>query len=790
MNFWKPYASLILFATAISFGAEKPNVFCGYAPEYEDLYYPIIDQKIVGDPSLYPFLNCPWSTFCESPGTLTATQENLEDWRKFFGKNLSEEVLYQLIYKETPDWYQKLDDNESNVAGGILANKINKNLQKPFAKYMLLAKQCEGISSNKSGGNGWYQGEENDGYDKKPELLELALERYKVETNPFLKNRYGYQIVRLAHYLGENKAALTYFDNFLQLDSKTPYVYYLALEQRSGAAYNLKDLKEATKGFLKVYTKVPSRRESCALSLRYMDWSDPQLSDNFFADNGYADLESFFKSYYFNGSVSREMQKLQDRNPNSPYLEVLAIREVDKLQNTLFNDHYNGWTGHSEKDKSDNSQTLQTLQKIAKLQVENKDVERKDFWRIVLSSTYLKNDDYKNATLYASEISKKSEMYVQAKLLASSIEILQLNSIDRREIGKLFKQLKSDKQLHESRPLTAFFFNSISDLYKKNDNLVVSLLGSMNYGGESYQYSWKQAKTDLGNHYKLHYKNEFVEDDIINKLQDFIDLPNKTDYEKLIVSKLQSSPKDYVNELRGTWYFQQDQLDEAIFYFKKIENPSIFYREDIRPELFAGAIREYFDTPFIQQSDKMYLKYKGLFSDDISKVERDETYPDNKLKLAQTFKKLEELAISNPENAADYFYMLGNAWYNTSDHGWFLNALQYLGNNERNHVLNYDYYSEGEQKGDHSEFVRNATKYFERAVDAEGSKETKAKAIFMLAKTNYCFTQERNADYKYRVEVCGDHKNYFETLHTDYSDTAFEAQVIRECSWYRSFMEM
>jgi hypothetical protein len=379
-------------------------------------------------------------------------------------------------------------------------------------------------------------------------------------------------------------------------------------------------------------------------------------------------------------------------------------------------------------------------------------------------------------------------MYVQAKLLLFSIEILQLKSIDRREVGRLFNQLKSDKQLHESRPLTAFFFNSISDLYKKNDNLVVSLLSSMNYGGGSYQYSWEQTEADLGNHYKLHYKNEFVEEDIIKKLQDFIDLPNKTDYEKLIVSKLQSSPQDYVNELRGTWYFQKDQLDEAISYFKKIENPSVFYGKNIRPELFAGAIREYFDTPFIQQSDKMYLSYKSLFTDDIPKVERKETYPDNKLKLAQTFKKLEELAISDPENAADYYYMLGNAWYNTSERGWFLNALQYLGNNERNHVLNYNYYSEGQEKGGDSEFARNATKYFEMAIAAEGNIETKAKATFMLAKTNYCFTQERSADYKYSVEVCGDHKDYFETFLNDYSDTAFEAQVIRECSWYRNFL--
>ncbi len=789
MNFWKPYASLFFFVTSIAFAAERPNVFCGYFPEYDELYYPIIDQKIISDPSLYPFLNCPMSTFCEYPGTQTAAQENLEDWRKFFGRDLSEQVLYQLIYDETTDWYQKLETDNSNVVNGIMARKIDKRLQKPFAKYMMLAKQCEGISSNKSGGSGWYQGEENDGYDRKPELLELALKNYKEETNDFLKNRYGYQIVRLAHYLQENKAALAYFDNFLKLDPTTSYIYYLALEQRSGAAYNLGYFQEATQGYLKVYTQVPSRRKVCALSLKHMDWSNPQLNDQFFVDNGYADLESFFKAYYFNGSIPREMQKLQTNNPNSPYLEVLAIREIDKLQNRLFDNHYYGWNINSESEESLDSEALKALQKIAKSQIGNEDVSRKDFWKIILSATYLKNNDFDDALLYASEVDKDGPMYVQAKRLSFAVNVLKLSEVNRAEIEKLFTQLKSDKQLYESPPLTAFFFNSVSDLYKKNGNVITALLGSVYYGEGHTFDSWEKATSTIGHNSSLNYKNDFVDGVIIQKMQNFIDLSKKTDYERLILSKLKSTPEDYVNELRGTWYFQQNKLKEAISSFEKIKDQSAFYGEYIRPEMFSGAIHEYFDTPFLQQSDKIHLKYKSLFSDDIQKKEREETYPDNKLKLARTLQKLEGLAKSDPVNAADYYYMLGNAWYNMSERGWFLNSLHYMGNNERNRIVEYDYGPEGQQIAGDSEFAKTATKYFQLARTAQGDRETKAKAIFMLAKTNYCFTEEEASDYKYKVEVCGDHRDYFQILKDGYSDTAFEALTIRECSWYRSFLD-
>lgn len=785
MNFWKLYISLILVSTTFAFASEKPIAVCGYSPSYEELYYPIIDQRIIGDSSLYPFLNCPISPFCDFATTGTGVQENLDDWRKFFGNNLSEETLLQLIYTETQDWYEKLEANNTTVVNSSLANKINKNLQKSFARYMMLAKQCEGIRSNNSGGSDWYQGEYDDEYDSKPELLELALKNYKAETNAFLKNRYGYQIVRLAHYLQENGAALKYFDNFLTLDSEAPYIYYLALEQRSGAAYNLKQLQQATKGFLEVYSKIPSRRENCALSLKYMDWSNPQLKDDFFTKNGLTEIQSFFKAYYFKGSNSREMQKLQNTNPKSPYLEVLAIREVDKLQNSIFENYDDGWNGYYGDVKMPNSESVRVLQRIALSQIENREVLRVDFWRIVLSATFLKDKQYDMAISNLSKIAANSEMYVQAKRLSFAIETLQLKTIDRREIDRLFSQLRSDKQLHKSWVVTAFFFNSVVDLYRKEGNFLLSSLGNLNYANEMNEFTWEKIESRFsGNFY---YKNGYVKDEVIKKFQGIIDLPNKTSYEKFILSILKSNPQDFANELRGTWYFQQNRLEEAISYFQKIEKPSAFYGKNIRPEMFSGAIREYFNAPFGEQSDNIHLKYKNLFADDIQKKEREETYPDNKLKLAQTLLKLEGLAKRDPTNAADYYYMLGNAWYNMSESGWFLNSLHYIGNNDRNYFLG-TFHSNDRKDMNDSQFIITATEYFKKARTSQGNRETKAKAIFMLAKTNYCYDEKKVSNGNYSVEVCGDHKDYFQTLKDDYSDTAFAALTIRECSWYRSFL--
>lgn len=798
MPIWKSFVSILLLSTTLGFASATPVALCGSAPDYEDLYYPILDQKIIKDASLYPFLNCPGSPFCTHSGTNIGVEENILDWQQFFGEGLSDEVVYQLVYTESEDWYTMLEAQDLRVLKGDLAKSIPSDLQKAFSTYMVLAKKCEGISSNAEGNTGWYQGEYKEEVDKKPELLELALKNYHRETNSFLKNRYGYQIVRLAHYLQENEEAIRYFDQFLHLDTTTPYIYYLALEQRSGAAFNVGAMAEATKGFLEVYAKAPSRREVCALSLKYIDWSNPQLGDAFFAENDFDEIYSFFKSFYLNGSVAREMQNIYTKNPNSAYLEVLAMREIDDLQKKLFDNDYYEWNTESDKEQDVDSESLRVLQKIAKLQVVDKNVERKDFWQLILSASYLKNRAYNSAAQQAAKVSKSSALYLQAERLIFAIEVMQLKKIDRQKIERLFTKLKATPELHTYSPVTGFFFNTIADLYAADGNVILSHLAKIYYYGETSVYdkegaalyaSWDKIESNIGSNWKLNYKNNYVEEATIAKLKAFVALPNKTTYEKLLASKLNSSPEDYVNELQGTWYFQNNQLEKAISHFKKIHNASAFYGDYIRPEMFSGAIQEKFNVSFGEQSDKIHLKYKHLFAEHLGK-ERGEIYPDNKLKLAEYFLELESLAEKDPENAADYYYMLGNAWYNTSLPGWFLNTLHYLGNDSRNQVLNRKYYPRGERQSHNPENTKIITTYFQKALDAKGAKETKAKAIFMLAKTNYCFTQNRTDNNRYKIVACDDHKKYFKILEEDYSDTEFQKEVLKECSWYRSYLSM
>ena len=701
---------------------------------------------------------------------------NLEEWRIFLGKNFSLDETKQLIYKKNLSWYQ----NTLSIGESPILKSLSKSKRKGFLDYMLLAKQCENISSDRGGRSGWYQGEGQNQKNNKPALLEKALLLYETETNTFLKSRYGYQIVRLFHYLQQNEKAVAFFDFNMKLTRNSSYIWHRALEERSGVAYNLKDYNKATEGYLRVYQELPDRRRSCALSLRYLLWNEITLYQDTIEVDGFRDVLYFFNAYY-GGAVDREMRKLQKEYPNSDYLQLLAIREADKIQRQLFSNDVGFSTDIDTK-----SSISDELYEIASNQLQNNDVKNKDIWKLIVAVGLMDNKKFKEAEEVLNSFKKDNTYYTSSKRLLFANEVLQITNVNRTEIERLYEELKEDEILHTYNPVSAFFFNHISDVYEKQGNRLIAHFGKYNYYGSNNdeKKNWESVIGNIGNHFPLEYhKYEYLDESIIERFNDFVYIEDKTSYEKFILSKVKEKPEDYLHELRGTYFLTTNQLDDAIIEFKQIENPNTFYEKLVRADLFSGAINEYFDTPFSQQSDKMHEKYPSVFDEIAYRGDVfNEDYVDNKLLLAQKLLELEGLVIKDHKNASDYYYMLGNAWYNMSERGWFLNPLHYISNSSRNKILGYDHNTEN------SNILFLAQSYFERSIDATvGNKETRAKATFMLAKIEMCFDAKWNNG-TYTIILCDTHRGYFEKLHNEFSDTQFEKQIIKECSWYREFL--
>jgi len=110
-----------------------------------------------------------------------------------------------------------------------------------------------------------------------------------------------------------------------------------------------------------------------------------------------------------------------------------------------------------------------------------------------------------------------------------------------------------------------------------------------------------------------------------------------------------------------------------------VKNQEVFWDTSLRTELFSASIKEYMNVPFVSISNNFHGKYSSVLGKNAvgEGIER-ENYRDNKIKLVETLIKLKELAQTQPDKATDYYYMIGNAWYNMSSNGWFINNSYYL----------------------------------------------------------------------------------------------------------------
>jgi hypothetical protein len=137
--------------------------------------------------------------------------------------------------------------------------------------------------------------------------------------------------------------------------------------------------------------------------------------------------------------------------------------------------------------------------------------------------------------------------------------------------------------------------------------------------------------------------------------------------------------------------------------------------------------------------------------------------------------------------------MIGNAWYNMSEKGWFMNNSYYIGNDHRN-SLGYSSYGNDDvvDRIDDSFILYQANKYFLKALQSKnGSRETKAAILFMLSKTNSCEDGSYNRDTDtYEFHICEEHKEYFDQLKQEYADTAYYKEVLNECSWFKNYVEL
>ncbi|MCU0447857.1 MAG: hypothetical protein MUE85_23405 [Microscillaceae bacterium] len=704
--------------------------------------------------------------------------DNLQEWKTYFKNKPRVEDIKQLVYETSSDDMQKvratilkatsplpnaLKDN-SLVKYLIEKREISERDALETIDYLFYAKVCEPEAVNDES---W---EERKRDTEKMKWLADAGKKYYKEkaSNDFLKLRFAYQAIRMAHYTKQYDKVLRWYDELVEpISMQTESIIrYWNLALRAGALKNLGKKGEAAYYFSLVFDKCMSKRASSFLSFEIGSESEWKQALALCKDNDEKTTLYFLRALQPNALGLEEMQNIYQLLPNSPKLNLLLAREINKLESDLLNINLNEnllfFKSYQGFPKAEAIQQLNKLKTFVNQVVSDKKASQPEVW--ALASGYL---DYvagnpQKATQIFNDLAKNTRdksLKNQIELFRLAMQISSLTKIDEQAENQLYEQVKETKHTH----LHDFLINSFARLYQKQGEIGKAFL-------------CKNAIWDIKSNPKMDLLDNLLALTDKKKLSDFEKdylfkkITNPTYYFEEENSKpARFSPHDILLEVKATVLFGQDKLEEAIAVYKQIPEDVIY---KIEGDPFQANIKDCQDCP--------NSIGKGKY---------------NRLSLAQKIVQLKKIAEKNTVEQDKVYFQLGNIYYNMTHFGNSWLAVDYV----RSGSDLWNYKSTDIQPENREPIFVDCSKakyYFERAMNGaikNGNPEMAAQAAYLAAKC------EQN---EYYLRASGDgwgyilpsyepqNRRYFALIKKEFKKTQYYRELLKECSYFNTFVNI
>ena len=743
------------FFTFVLFTAITSQSFaCAYFSE-DYSYYNLFLQELIDDPRYYPFLLTLETAYYESEQQ--PENENIKEWQKYLG--LSYENTRYLIFEAPRDHIRAAINGDLKNLKFLNADFIVKHKQAllyiSYAKYLEPYMRITHVSDSD-----WdYFPEDTKTadqleYDKVMTVLQRS---WSAETENELKLRYGYQMVRFAHYNRKYDEAIQLFDKYVAPLNYKPAMYYHALAQKAGAMAGAGDITQANFAFMQVFANSDNLKVTALNSIRLKD-DKPYYLNLAKTNNERFDAMLLFGYTEFNNPLSM-IEKIVALSPNAIQAKVLMARVVNQLERErlpIYIYSFNKLPDRSFPLKT-NADYMQRALSLANAQAARSS-QNNDFWNITAAYLNFLDKDYKEAKRLLSNVSPKNEKYrKQIGNIARYIDICEPQLITS-EIEQRWHKTYGDS-------LISFERDVIANKYFLQKEYAKSFIISNNIDA-------LESNPEM---------------EIINNIDNFYLKTNKNDFEKHMLSQcfenLNELP-DYLNYLRGVAYLSSGDWNKASAVFTK----SLKYIEkqlSITSDIFGYNIENYFDR------DVMLVDYLEEFSiDDIM----------NYKTLTDRLIELQKIGDSKNDKSAKANFLIGNFFYNTCNNGYFRETLRFDENNEfhfskfriYSKVDIYDgiYFKGYEDKYYYQNTDVIAQKYLEKAYSQAADNELKARIVFALSKCEQQIHDEKK-EYYHGIydpsDIFISGRVYFKEL-MKYKDTDFFNEVKTNCEYFNYYV--
>ncbi len=796
----------ILIGFACGPGAEEMGEFFSlFQPESAN--YPPADSRYIFTPQLY---NAGTFGLDEEPDSASA-EANTTAWVRYLGSGYSSRLISDALTdtSATNPLVTQLDGAKPEAAA--------------YLRFAYTAQKAAGY-----GPSPW-EGAQPDTVQL-TQLSAQAKASAQAAKDPFLKERYAFQAVKLADEAGLHSQSR---DNYEQLVAPLPNRSFISDWARcrvAGALLSLGQKDRAVFEFAQVFANCPTRRLAAERSLRHhsLRFTEEALA--------LAKTDAERMAVYAICAIQPKqdalplLEKMVELDPKNPLNELVLAREINR------NEYYfaaKRFPGYVEDDKTradsvafenrreDVPDYAQKLLSFTEKAAKNAALGNSAYYLTAAAYLQYLNGDYNSAKTTLDEATQqptanqtlKQQIALQQMLLLAA----QPGLPDATAETQLVSYLTQFKQASMPDTNTGYstnfrFTNAIQTVGKQLANRYVSNEAGNKSGGWLSSCSQKKANendqsTFVGPRQAKAYLMRLITTGNSNDGSSFYDfyaqiaLEDSTslrtaqnvayyvanpinEFDERLV-KLAGVDADYANQLLGRRAMAAENYEVAANAFGKVK-PAVWQSE---------AVKENFAI------DPFSVNMPG---------DGKPRNPYSPAQFAQRMADLHKQAVrpKNADQAAQAWYQLGCGAYNLTYHGnaWFMQ------HRFRSSGEPYTYrFGAGEAAqldrfwNDPYYSAKTAQGYFAQAANQTANPELSAKAAYMAARCEanalqirrvveaaktggYVADDDKKFNDKMRKIAASKYNTYFKAYQTRYRQTSFDKLMQTRCALYKDFM--
>lgn len=758
----------------------------GYKPFYYTGYNFLYDDK--DEVSTGYLLANEWAGYCGVPVT--------DADAKLFVNRFSWKDMNNLYFHLEKNQPLKIPDSvkRNSMTGYFMRDKDLETLG-----YIMYAKQVEPFVQ---GGSEDWQPFQRDSL-KMAKLIKNGQQLYAVAKKNFIKTKYAYQVLRLAHYSERYTDVIRWYDEYAPSIDSMNVLQPLCKALKAGALFRTGRQPEAAYLFSQSFSGSSAKRVSNYLGFA---WSvDSKAGREQYLslcrnNKEKANMLGLF-AMKSTGDELATMQTIQQLDPGNEMLEVLAVREINKLEDKFFSPSlrkenggkvfYYTWyeDGKDSIYAAAQAETKAFAATMDKMAGANKSANAGLFQVAAAYASFMVKD-YTAAKKYAGKAGNmqlSAKVKDQLQLTSLLISINEKEKIDAAFEAELTPSIKwlEEKVKTETATSTSmgweiaqwktFYRNLMSEIIAKRYHSQGDLgKETLAIGAADWIMKVKprEPREDDG-YYTYNNGINFLHDNLnsaqVEKLYELMNAKTVTSFERYLIDHNRIKASD-VADFAGTAYLRERNYEKAVGWFGK------------QTDKKANIIRT---NPF---ADLLYDREEAFPSE--------AKFSTSKLAFAQEMLRLEKAAQTDAANAHKHLYKMALGLYNSTYYGHAWQLVEYYRSGSDGYYIPKD--ANDFKKAYYSAAI--AQSYFQKAMNAATDKNFKARCLFMIAKcTQKQIPQPQYNDYPdnydaYEVAL----KQYYQKFRNnslfpqfvkEYGNTSFYKEAFNSCSYLRDFVK-